>query len=83
MLENMTVEQLREELAKREKEIKDQEKPKLLENKDFSKVVEYCVEYIEELNVNGYADEDLRHYIYEAAMTACFGDDVWVWVRKQ
>ena len=32
---------------------------------------------------NGYEDEDFRAYVYEAAMTAVYGDYYWQWRRAQ
>jgi transcription initiation factor IIE alpha subunit len=59
------------------------ETPKPLPNPDFSKVISQCQEYIKDLEEDGTEDDDSCHYIFESAMTAVFGSDVWKWVRSK
>ena len=59
------------------------ERPQQLENQDFSKVAKLCREYIEELDREDYVDDDLETYIFEAAIEAVFGKDVWIWINKR
>ena len=40
-----------------------------------------CKEYYDTDCAEGYIDEDLVHYIFEAAMEACFGKDVWTRIK--
>lgn len=82
-LSQLTDEQLQQELQKRMEKKKQKEKPKQLENPDFSRLREYCQEYIDHLDKNGYEDDDIQHYIYEEALQAIFGRDVFGWINKQ
>lgn len=44
---------------------------------DWSGVMESCDQYAKEHEANGgEVDEDLEHYIFEGAMKAVFGEDV-------
>ncbi len=58
-------------------------KPELLPEPDFAQVIKLCQSYIDQLDKEKYVDDDLEHYIFEAAIAACFGKDVWKWVNKR
>ncbi len=77
---------LEAELEKRKKQEFEEEipKPVFATLQDFLPVVDLCQSYIGQLaEKEPYADEKLRQYIFEAAMAAVFGKDVWVWVKKR
>ena len=63
------------------KEIKP-EVPEPLENPDYTNLIDTCKGYLKELNDKGYANEDYSHYIFEEAMNAIFGKDVWIFINK-
>jgi hypothetical protein len=48
---------------------------------DFSQVKKACEVHIQEI-ADGKVDTDAEHWIYEAAMEAVYGKDVWDWVNK-
>jgi hypothetical protein len=52
-----------------------------LEDIDYSKVKKECEVHIQEI-ADGKVDTDAEHWIYEAAMEAVYGKDVWNWVNK-
>lgn len=51
-------------------------KPYPVDNMDFFTVIESCKAYIEQLDLEGHADEDFPHYIFEAAMEAVYGKGI-------
>jgi len=57
-------------------------KPKPLENPDFSGLKRQVEEHLDSI-ANKTDREDDDHYIYEAAVTAVFGNDVWTYINKQ
>lgn len=50
-------------------------KPIPLESIDWTNLIKTAQACIDEAFKRGYFDDDDRHYIYEAAMTAIFGSD--------
>jgi len=49
---------------------------------DFKNLVVMCQEHIQEIAV-GNNNNDTEHYIYEAAINAVYGDEVWKWINKR
>ena len=44
-----------------------------------------CAEYLEFIESDDYCDDDdndWKYYIYEAALTAFYGEAVWIWNRN-
>lgn len=78
-ISKFTKEDLQNELARREEQ-KDMPFPLTdLEScweLDFSKVIKACEVHIQEI-ADGKVDTDSEHYIYELAMEAVYGKDVW------
>lgn len=77
MFENATSEELQKELDRRRAEEDEARKPKTLSSINTSALQKICCEYIDDLASDGYVDEDYEQYIFEAAMEAVFGKDVW------
>jgi cation transport regulator ChaC len=75
-IRDILTDDLRAELKRREQKKREVEKPVAIEKPDFSPVIALCQSYVDEIQ-NGYFDEDLKQYIFEAAITAVFGDNVW------
>ena len=42
-----------------------------------------CVGYIDLLDMDEYEPKNYQHYIYEAAIEAVYGPDVWKWINKK
>lgn len=68
-----------------ENEVNTPSVPQPLANPDFSKVQKMVIEH-----VAGYADsdncrddEDDTHYLFEAAVEAIYGPNIWKWINKQ
>lgn len=76
-------EQLQLELERRARESEEKAQPKPLENPDWSTVLTYCIGYTTDLATRGFADSDDKQYIFEAAMEAVFGENVWAWVNEK
>ena len=49
---------------------------------DWDKVYGLCTGYISDLATQGWVDDDLEHYIFEAAITAIYGDEIWNYIRQ-
>lgn len=58
------------------------EPPEQVKTPDLTALREVCQVYMDEVSKGGYVDEDLQHYIYEAALTAIFGEGVFSYVNK-
>ncbi len=83
MLENLTDDQLREEINRREKERKAKNKPIPLAILDTKALQISCRDYILHLDKEGIEPKNGVHCIFEIAMEAVYGKGVWVWIRKQ
>lgn len=85
-LNTCPIEMLEAEVKRREKEKFQDEipKPVFATMHDFKPLVDLCQSYIDQLaESEPYADDKLRQYVFEAAMAAVFGKDVWIWVKKR
>lgn len=66
-----------------ERGIKAEIKPEPLQEIDWSGVMSNCIEYVDQLDEEGYPPKDIEHYIMESAMSAVFGDGVWEWINSK
>lgn len=57
--------------------------PNPVDDPDYKDLIGVCKQYLHELAEYGHADDDYEHYIFEAAMTAIFGKDVWKFVNSK
>ena len=76
-------EQLEAELKRHKEEEKGRNKPQPVANPDWSTVQRYCQEQVDTIFQGKYVDSDSDHYIYEAAMEAVFGRNVWSWINAR
>lgn len=53
--------------------------PAIIENPDLTKLRTMVQEGLAKSIADGYEDEDLSHYIYEAVMTMFYGAEYWPW----
>jgi len=53
--------------------------PTKLNNPDFKDLAKICVEYVRSKN----PDEDLKEYIFEAALEAVYGKDIWKYINEK
>ena len=47
----------------------------------FTNLIKVVDAYIDEVENQGYADDDFEHYIYEEALKAFYGKDVFKWIN--
>jgi hypothetical protein len=80
-LEDVSIEDLKKEINRRKKCEDVLIEP--LEEMDFTDLISECKAVTEHIYKDKYDDEDNKHYIYEAAIKAVFGDKYWVWKTKQ
>ena len=76
------IDRLQAELEQKRRE-QELATPKPVENPDWSGVQEMCQEVIDSLAKDGWYDDDMDHYIFEGAMQAVFGEDVFTWMNKR
>jgi hypothetical protein len=74
-----TEEELKAELAKREKE---KSKPKPIENIDFSNIKNMAIEEIDHIIKHGENSKDIQQYMYEAVMNTVYGQDIFKFINK-
>ena len=79
-LECFDTEQLEAELEKRKQKKEEKVKPKPISNPDWIHVETLCQEYVDMLFRGGKDYGDFDDYIFEAAIEAVFGKDVWSWI---
>jgi len=80
MLQEYNDEELLKELEDRKK--RRSTKPNQLVSQDFTSLREYCQDYIDELAKNQVVSEDQNQYIFEAAMEAVFGKEIWRYINS-
>ena len=56
-------------------------KPRPLISPNFSELVRACSDYIDILEKQG-ETSDSQHFIFEEAMNAVYGEDVWDWINE-
>lgn len=83
MLKDFTDAQLQAELDRRKLEKIKADEPKMLPFNNFVPVQILCQDYINQLAEEGWVNGNLDHYIFEAAMEAVFGKDVWNWINEK
>ena len=83
-LSRATYDELQAEIKKRDKIIKEAEKPKQLDNPNWNLVKSMCQEHINNLN-DGLINSNsvFEEYLYEAVLTALYGENVFEWINEQ
>ena len=74
-------EELERELARRKE--KAAVPPQPLASPDFSKLRAVIIESVAEHVRVEMEDKDFKHYVYEAALTAVYGEAYWPWRNAQ
>jgi len=75
--------ELRAELQRREEEIRKKTKPKTLTGIDWEELIDICEKYIDDLDKQGWVDDDMYHYIFETAIETVYGKPIWAWIREK
>jgi hypothetical protein len=82
-LREHSIEEMEAEIERRRRKEELESRPKLRESPDFSKLITECSSVLDQIAEDHYMDEDSKEYIYEAAMAAIFGPDVWKWINAR
>lgn len=80
-LEDATTEELEKELERRKTSGGLPSQP--LANPDFTPLRGLVISGIEQAAKEQFQDDDFKHYVYEAAVTAVYGPTFWDWRNKQ
>ena len=79
-LRTATTEELQAELARREKEAR----PKPLDRPDWAPLIKLCEQQLDDVQAGESTDDsDLDHYIYEEALIAVYGPDIFTWMNER
>lgn len=76
-LRQYSIEQLEGEIKRR----KELVIPEQVENPDLSELRKSCSIYIKNVLV-GISDSDDKHYIFEEALKAIYGNDIFDWLKE-
>jgi len=76
-----STEALEAELARRKEATSTGPTP--LPTPDWASLVNLITGGVAQSILDGYQDDDFDHFVYEAAMTAVYGEAYWEWRRKQ
>jgi hypothetical protein len=57
--------------------------PTIREIPDITRLQKVVMEYMRQVVSDDSVDEDLSHYIFEEAMMAFYGRDVWKYINKR
>lgn len=82
-LQKLSDDELQAELSRRKDVQRRSGKPHMLQNPNYKILRSTCQEHIDQLYDKQWVNDDMSHYIFEAAMMALFGADVWDWINKQ
>lgn len=79
-LESFTTDQLKEEIERRENLGK---LPQQINQPNLNSLRATVAEYIEDIHTGKYhPDSDDHHYIFEEAVKALYGQDIFEWINK-
>lgn len=83
MLDNYSTDKLQEEITRRLKAVINDSKPQQLPSKNFDNLIAMCQDYLDQATDKGWIDDELKQYIFESAMNAVFGNDVWAFINSR
>ena len=69
-------------LRKRLREVSSMNRPKIEEDFEHEELVELCQQYLQEVIDGKSEDSDTPHYIFEAALTMVYGENVFEFINK-
>ena len=82
-ISKFTVDELKRELERKEREREATAPPTPLLHPDWSVVISDCISHVAERWKDGWHDDRSVHYIYEAAMEAVYGADIFAKLNKR
>ncbi|MHC4310917.1 MAG: hypothetical protein ACYSW3_00415 [Planctomycetota bacterium] len=80
---DFSTDQLEAELRRRREEIYRLERPQRVNQPDWNPLARMIDEYIDDLYHKQQPGKDLDTYVFEAAVVALYGKDVWPWIRQR
>lgn len=81
-LRNATDDEIKSELERRK--LKSEiPAPEPLTEPNWLPLFKMAIDYIDQLDKQGWVDDDLEHYIFESAMEAVYGEDVWNFINSR
>jgi len=79
-ISDLTNEQLEAEIERRKKKVK--EPPKALVLPDYGNLKKVVFDYVASIQEPDYcSDNDWKQYIFEGAVEAYYGPEIWAWIR--
>lgn len=81
-LNDYSIEEL-EKAIEIKKQIQNMTIPKIVDHPTFDKLQKCCESYIQEIMDKGGVDSNSDHYIFECAMEAYYGNDIFKWINKK
>lgn len=82
-LKNIPTKELEQELSARKAEKDEREKPTPLKKPNWKPLKDECCDALKRIKIAGEAGSESEHEIYEAAMEAVFGNNIWNWIEAQ
>lgn len=86
-LSSLTEAEIQDRICKLHQELDKRKAPQPIMRREmsgnFEKVYDMCVKHVKALNGECSDTKDLEHYIYEKAMEAIYGSEIWKWVRTK
>ena len=79
LIQKVPTQLLEEELERRSKA----DPPKQVSDPDLTDLRKVCKHYIQSIAEQKGYDEDMEHYVFEAAVLAIYGPDIWEWINKR
>lgn len=76
-IESYTDDELKMELELRRSKKEKRNIPKQLENPNLTLLREMCRDYVE----SEYKDKNFEYYIFETAISAIYGTDIWDYIK--
>jgi len=71
------------EIERDKSKVCDLSRPQLIENPDLTALKANCEAVMDEIEKEGYSDEDNPHYVYEVAMKTLYGDNVFDYINAK
>lgn len=81
-LSKVSIEKLQAEIDSRKTPKQPKPKPLPYEERNYATLNELCEEYVNQVDAIGCVEDGMNGYIFESAIEAVFGRDVWDWINK-
>lgn len=82
-IKEFSLEELHDEMVRRETLEKLKNKPQPIEDPDLTGLRSVLAEYINSIyNGTYHEDSDVDHYIYEEAVKCIYGEEIFDWITK-